>query len=152
MPGKIHEVRKWLDDRLREAFLIRYSGFFLYDGVIFIPVPEWEGWRHVDLELREPSHHLARWEMFPHPGSECFWLFLRITWPSVPRILLGFLHPDDLRPLEAIASYRRLALMDRPLHDGAPHPFSSGIMVHDIPADVPGAFGIGPGDGATTIH
>jgi len=80
--------------------------------------------------------HLARWEFYFYPKEERGWVFLRITWPSISEIVLGFIYPDDRRILEEIAVHRRLALTDQPLIEGQPHPFSKGVVVNDIPVDL----------------
>jgi hypothetical protein len=80
------------------------------------------------------------------------WIFLRITWPSVTQILLGFVYPDDRKLLEEIVLHRRLALLDQPLSEGQLNPLSSGIIIHDIPTDVLEAFGTGLNHGKNTIH
>jgi len=67
---------------------------------------------------------------------------LRITWPSISEIVLGFIYPDDCRILEEIALHRCLALTDQPLIEGQPHPFSKGVVVNDIPVDLLKVFGI----------
>jgi hypothetical protein len=104
--------------------------------MLFIPVPDWEGWKHIRPLIRESINHFARWEFFFHPKDESFWIFLRITWPSLAQVLLGFVYPDDRKLLEAIAFYRRLALGDLPLLEGKPHTLSKGIVVHIIPIDL----------------
>ena len=67
--------------------------FLLTKGLLFIPVPEWEGWKYFRSETSESLDHFARWEVFFYPRGEGFWIFLRITWPSVSQILLGFMYP-----------------------------------------------------------
>jgi len=132
-----------LASRLQEAVALKNTGFFLTEGLLFISVPEWEGWKYINYEKYESVDHFARWEVFFYPRGERFWIFLRITWPSVTQILLSFIYPDDRKLLEEIILHRRLALLDHPLLEGRPHPLSSGILVDDIPTDFPEVFGIG---------
>jgi hypothetical protein len=142
----LNEVRKpdsHLASRLHEAVVLKNAGFFIVEGLLFIPVPEWEGWKYINHEKYESVNHFARWEFFFYPKSEPLWIFLRITWPSVTQILLGFVYPDDRKLLQEIVLHRRLALLDHPLIEGRPHPLSSGILVDDIPTDLPEVFGIG---------
>lgn len=141
-----------LVSRLRDAVVPKNTGFFLIEGLLFICVPEWEGWKYFRSETSSSLDHFARWEVFFYPRGERFWIFLRITWPSVTQILLGFVYPDDRRLLKEIVLHRRLALLDRPLTKGLPHPLSSGILIHDIPVDVPMVFGIGFKDGNKSIN
>jgi hypothetical protein len=151
----LNEVRKPdsdLTSRLHEAVVLKNAGFFIVGGLLFIPVPEWEGWKYINHEKYESVDHFARWEFFFYPKSEPLWIFLRITWPSVTQILLGFVYPDDRKLLEEIVLHRRLALLDRPLIEGRPHPLPSGILVDDIPTDLPEVFGIGFGYGRNTIQ
>jgi len=151
----LNEVRKPdsdLTSRLHEAVVLKNAGFFIVEGLLFIPVPEWEGWKYINHEKYESVDHFARWEFFFYPKSEPLWIFLRITWPSVTQILLGFVYPDDRKLLEEIVLHRRLALLDRPLIEGRPHPLPSGILVDDIPTDLPEVFGIGFGYGRNTIQ
>jgi hypothetical protein len=132
-----------LASRLHEAVALKNAGFFLTQGLLFIAVPEWEGWKYINHEKYESVDHFARWEAFFYPRGERFWIFLRITWPSLTQILLSFIYPDDRKLLEEIILHRRLALLDHPLLGGRPHPLSSGILVDDIPTDLPEVFGIG---------
>jgi hypothetical protein len=141
-----------LASRLQEAVVLKNAGFFLTEGLLFISVPEWEGWKYISHEKYESLDHFARWEFFFYPKSEPLWIFLRITWPSVSQILLGFIYPDDRRLLEEIILHRRLALLDHPLIEGLPHPLSSGILIDDIPVDVPMVFGIGSKNGKKSIN
>jgi hypothetical protein len=141
-----------LVSRLRDAVVPKNTGFFLIEGLLFICVPEWEGWKYINHEKYESVDHFARWEVFFYPRDERFWIFLRITWPSVTQILLGFIYPDDRKLLEEIVLHRRLALLDRPLTEGLPHPLSSGIIIHDIPVDVLMALGIDSKDGKKSIN
>lgn len=92
------------------------------EDLLFIPVPGWEGWELILPEKGESMDHLARWEFYFYPKEERGWVFLRITWPSISEIVLGFIYPDDRRILEEIAVHRRLALTDQPLIEGQPHP------------------------------
>jgi len=141
-----------LASRLQEAVALKNTGFFLTAGLLFISVPEWEGWKYLRSETSESLDHLARWEVFFYPRGERFWIFLRITWPSLTQILLSFFYPDDRKLLEEIVLHRRLALLNHPLLEGRPHPLSSGILVDDIPTDLPMIFGIGHGYGRSTIQ
>jgi len=141
-----------LASRLQEAVVLKNTGFFLAEGLPFISVPEWEGWKYINHEKHESVDHFARWEVFFYPRGERFWIFLRITWPSVTQILLGFVYPDDRKILEEIVLHRRLALLDHPLLEDRPHPLSSGILIDDIPVDVPMIFGIGFEDGKKSIN
>jgi hypothetical protein len=127
----------------QEPVLIKHSGFFLAEGLLFIPVPEWEGWKCIDLKRGQPIDHFARWEFYFHPKNGHAWVFLRITWPSVSHIVLGFVYPDDRRILEMIASCRRLALMDHALIRNLPNPLARGIIIDDIPVDLLKVFEMG---------
>jgi hypothetical protein len=126
----------------QEPVFIKHSGFFLAGDLLFIPVPEWEGWGLIQPEKRESMDHRARWEFYFYPKEEREWIFLRITWPLVPEIVLGFIYPEDRRILEEIALKRCLALIDRPLVEGWPQAFSKGVVVNDIPVDLLKVFGI----------
>jgi hypothetical protein len=141
-----------LASRLQEAMTLKNTGFFLTEDLLFISVPEWEGWKYINHEKYESVDHFARWEVFFYPRGERFWIFLRITWPSLTQILLGFIYPDDRKLLKEIILHRRLALLDRPLTEGLLHPLSSGIIIHDIPVDVLMALGIDSKDGKKSIN
>jgi hypothetical protein len=141
-----------LASRLQEAVALKNTGFFLTEGLLFISVPEWEGWQYISHEKYESLDHFARWEVFFYPRSERFWIFLRITWPSFTQIVLSFVYPDDRKLLEEIFLHRRLALLDQPLLNGQLNPLSSGIIVDDIPTDVLKVFSIGFDHGKNTIH
>ncbi len=141
-----------LASRLKESVVLKNTAFFLTGGLLFIPVPEWEGWRYINHGKYESVGHFARWEVFFYPRGERLWIFLRITWPSLTQILLSFIYPDDRKLLEEIVSHRRLALLDRPLLNGQLNPSSTGIVVDDIPTDVLKAFGIGLNHGKNTFH
>lgn len=121
---------------------MRKSAVIKREDLLFIPVPEWEGWELIQPGKKEFIDHLVRWEFYFYPKGERGWVFLRITWPSISEIVLGFIYPDDLRILEEIAMHRRLALTDQPLIEGQPHPFSKGVVVNDIPVDLLKVFGI----------
>jgi len=108
-----------------EPVFIEHSGFFLAEGLLFIPVPEWEGWKCIDLKKGEPIDHFARWKFYFPPRNKHAWFFLPITWPSVSHVVLGFVYPDDRRILEMIASRRRLALVDHSLIRNLSHTFAS---------------------------
>jgi hypothetical protein len=127
----------------QEPVFIKHSGFFLAGGLLFIPVPEWEGWKCIDLRKGQPIDHFARWEFYFHPRNGHAWVFLRITWPSISQIVLGFIYADDRTLLEMIASYRRLALMDHSLIGNLPHPLARGIIIDDIPVELLKVFEIG---------
>jgi len=127
----------------QEPMFIKHSGFFLTEDLLFIPVPEWEGWKCIDFEKGEPIDHFIRWEFYFHPRNGHGWIFLRVTWPSVSQIVLGFVYPDDRKILEMIASNRRLALMDHSLIGNLPHPLARGIIIDDIPVDLLRVFEIG---------
>jgi hypothetical protein len=120
--------------------------------MLFIPVPEWEGWKHIKPVMHESIDHFARWEFFFRLMDERLWIFLRITWPSLTQILLGFVYPDDRKLLEEIAFYHRLALGDLPLLEGKPHPLSKGIIVHNIPVDLLKAFWVESTTGKSSIQ
>ncbi|MGQ9509463.1 MAG: hypothetical protein ACUVTN_08715 [Thermodesulfobacteriota bacterium] len=141
-----------LASRLRDAVFPKNTEFFIVEGLLFISIPEWEGWKYINHEKNESIDHFARWEVCFYQRSERFLIFLRITWPSVTQILLGFVYPDDRKLLEEIVSHRRLALLDHPLIESGPHPLSNGILVEDIPTDLPEFFGIGLRHGRNTIQ
>jgi len=126
----------------QEVVFIKHSGFFLAEGLLFIPVPSWEGWKLIKPRKMESIDHRARWEFYFYPKEERGWIFLRVTWPSVSEIVLGFIYPDDRRILEKIALHRRLALTDQRLIEGLPRPFCRGAVVNDIPVDFLKVFGI----------
>ena len=151
----LNETRKSDDDlpsHLQEAAVLKNVGYFLAEGLLFISVPGWQGWKYLRSETSESLDHFARWEVFLYPRSERFWNFLRITWPSLTQILLGFIYPDDRKLLEEIVLHRRLALLDRPLLNDQLNPLSTGIIVDDIPTDVLEVFGIGFNHGKNTLH
>lgn len=151
----LNETRKSDEDllsRVQEAAVLRNIGYFLGEGLLFIAVPEWEGWKYLRSETSESTDHFARWEVFFYPRSERFLIFLRVTWPSFTQILLSFLYPDDRKLLEEIILHRRLVLLDQPLLNSQPNPLSSGVIVDDIPTDIPEVFGIGFDHGKKTIH
>jgi hypothetical protein len=127
----------------QEPVFIKHSGFFLTEGLLFIPIPEWEGWKRIDFEKGESIDHFSRWEFYFHSKNGQAWVFLRITWPSISQIVLGFIYPDDRVILEMIASYRRLALMDHSLIGNLPNPLARGIIIDDIPVDLLKVFDIG---------
>jgi len=138
--------------RIREAVVLKDTGCFLTEHLIFIPVPDWEGWKKFESGGEETVDHVARWEVFFSSDEKHWWVFLKITWPAITEILLGFVHPDDDKLLERIAWHRRLALVDLPLWGGQPHPLSKGIMVHDIPLDLLRVIGIVPGNTSNSSH
>jgi hypothetical protein len=152
MLNGVRKPKSDLASRLHEAVVLKNAGFSIVEGLLFIPVPGWEGWKCISPEKYESVDHFARWELFFYPRGERFWIFLRITWPSLTQILLSFIYPDDRKLLEEIVSHRRLALLDRPLLNGHLNPLSSGIIVDDIPTDVMAVFGIGVDHGKITIH
>jgi len=141
-----------LASRLKDAMFLKDAGYYFIEDSLFIPVPQWEGWKQIESANEGTMDHFARWEIFFPPGEERWWVFLRITWPSITQILLGFVYPDDDKILEEIALHRRLALLDLPLMGGQPHPSSKGVMVHDIPTDVLRVIGIGPGCATNSDH
>ena len=141
-----------LASRLQDAMVAKNTGFFIVEGLLFISVPEWEGWKYINHEKYESVDHFARWEVFFYPRGERFWIFLRISWPSVAQILLGFIYPDDRKLLEEIVLHRHLALLDQPLLNGQLNPLSRGIIVDDIPTDVLEVFNIGVNHGKNTIQ
>jgi len=152
MSKEVSESHGGLTSRLQEAAVLKNIDYFLAEGLLFIPVPEWEGWKYLRSETSESLDHFARWEVFFYSRDERFWIFLRITWSPVTQILLGFIYPDDRKLLEEIALHKDLALLDQPLLNGEPHPLSNGVIVHDIPTDVLEVFGIGFNDGKNTLH
>jgi hypothetical protein len=123
--------------------LFRNTGFLLKDDLLFIPVPGWEGWELIQPEKRESMDHMARWEFYFHPKEQRGWIFLRITWPSVSQIVLGFVYPDDRKLLEMIASHRRLALIDHSLIGNLHHPLARVFIINDIPVELLKVFDIG---------
>ncbi len=141
-----------LTSRLEEAAVLKYTEFFLTEGLLFICVPEWEGWEYISHEKYESVDHFARWEVFFSLKGKRLYVFLRIAWPSLTQIRLRFIYPDDRRLLEEIVLHRRFALIDRPLLNGQPNPLSSGIIVDDIPTDVLEVVGIGFNHGENTLH
>jgi hypothetical protein len=136
----------------REPVFIKHSGFFLAQGLLFIPVPEWKGWKYIDFEKGEPMDHFARWEFYFHPRNGQDRVFSRITWPSVSQIVLGFGYPDDRKILEMIASHRRLALIDHSLIGNLQHPLARIIIINDIPVDLLKVFGIDFDSGQNLIQ
>ncbi len=156
MLRQVNESSDKLDDaftsRLQDAVVPKNTGFYLTGELLFVTVPGWEGWKYISHEKYESVDHFARWEVFFYPRGGRFWIFLRITWPSLSQILLGFIYPDDRKLLEEIVLHHRLALLDRPLIEGRPHPLSSGVLVDDIPTDIPKVFGIGFRYGGNAIQ
>ncbi len=152
MSKEVSESHGGLTSRLQEAAALRNIGYFLAEGLLFISVLEWEGWKYFRSETSSSLDHFARWEVFFYPRVERFWIFLRITWPSFTQIVLSFVYPDDRKLLEEIILHRRLALLDQPLLNGQLNPLSSGIIVDDIPTDVLKVFSIGFDHGKNTIH
>jgi len=150
--GSLDESVDGLASRLEDAVVPKNTGFYLTGELLYIPVPGWEGWKYISHEKDESVDHFARWEVFFYPRGERLWIFLRITWPSLTQILLGFIYPDDRKLLEEIVSHRRLALLDHPLLNGQLNPLSRGIIVDDIPTDVLEVFNIGVNHGKNTIH
>lgn len=63
MSKEVNEPQGELDSRLREAVILKKAGFFLTEGMLFIPVPEWEGWKHIRPVMRESIDHFARWKI-----------------------------------------------------------------------------------------
>jgi len=133
-----------LASRLREAIVLRDAGYYLTENLLFIAVPQWEGWTRIESADEETVDHFARWEVF-FAAEEYWWVFLRITWPSIAQMVLGFLYPSDHALLEKILLHRRLALIDLPLLEGQLNPLSCGMIIQDIPRDPLGAIGIEPG-------
>ena len=144
MPEEVHHLQDGLAFRLQEALFLKKTGCFLAKGLLFIPVPEWAGWKHLRSELENTVDHIARWEFFFLP-DEGVWVFLRITWVSISQILLAFFYPDDYELLAEIALHGRLALLDLPLLEGQPDPLSKGVLVHNIPVDLLRVLDIGSG-------
>ncbi len=62
-PSKCYES---LVSRLRDAVAAKNAGFFLAEDLLFISVPEWEGWKYINHEKYESVDHFARWEVFHH--------------------------------------------------------------------------------------
>ena len=139
-----------LASRLREAIVLKDTGYYLVETLLFIPLPQWEGWKRTESADEETVDHFARWEVFFPPGEERWWVFLRVTWPSIAQIVLGFLYPNEQSLLEKILLSRCLALVDLPLIDGQLNPLSRGIIIHDIPTELLSAIGIEPGP--ITVH
>jgi hypothetical protein len=139
-----------LASRLREAIVLKETGYYLAENLLFIPVPQWEGWKQIESANEGTVDHFARWEVFFPPGEKRWWVFLRITWPSIAQIVLGFLYPNEQSLLEKIFLHRHLALVDLPLLAGQLNPLSRGIIIHDIPTDLLRAIGIEPGP--ITVH
>ena len=156
MLKEVHESSDELHTRLafllEETVHLKHSGFFLTEGLLFIPVPEWEGWKCIDFQKGEPIDHFVRWEFYFHPRNGQGWIFLRIVWPSVSQMVLGFVYPDERKILETIASYRRLALIDHALMGNLPHPLTKGIIIDDIPVDLLKVFEIGFSDEKNLIQ
>ncbi len=156
MLRQVNESWDKLDDafasRLQDAVVPKNTGFYLTGELLYIPVPGWEGWKYISHEKYQSVDHVARWEVFFYPKGERFWIFLRITWPSLTQMLPSFIYPDDRKLLEEIVLHRRLALLDHPLTDDLPHPLSSGILIDDIPIDLPKVFGIGSENGEKSIN
>jgi hypothetical protein len=122
---------------------MRKSAVIKREDLLFIPVPGWEGWESILPKKRESMDHLARWEFYFYPKEERGWVFLRITWPSVSQIVLGFVYPDDRKILETIASHRRLALIDHSLIGNLHHPLARVIIINDISVELLKVFDIG---------
>ena len=137
-----NESGKWGISLIRKTVFLKDSNFFSPEDLLFIPVPGWEGWKCIDFEKGEPVDHFVRWEFYFHPRNGDVWIFIRIAWPSVSKIVLGFVYPDDRKILEVIALYRCLALVDHSLIGNLPHPLARGIIINDIPVDFPKIFGI----------
>ncbi len=133
-----------LASRLGEAMFLKDSGYYLTENLLFIPVPQWEGWKRIELADEGTIDHFARWEVF-FPSEEYWWVFLRITWASIGQIVLGFLYPPEQGLLEKILLHRRLALVDLPLLEGQLNPLSRGIVIDDIPGYLLRVIGIDHG-------
>lgn len=151
MQEEVHHLQNELASRLQSALILKKTGVFLAKGLLFISVPKWAGWKHMESEMEKTVDHFARWEFFFLP-DEGLWVFLRITWVSIPQILLAFFYPDDYELLEEIALHRRLALLDLPLLEGQPDPLSKGVLVHNIPVDLLRVLDIGSGYSKNVVH
>ncbi len=138
-----------LASRLPEAMVLKDTGYYLAESLLFIPLPQWEGWKKIEAAGKGTVDHFARWEIF-FPTEEYWWVFLRITWASTAQIVLGFLYPAEHGLLEKIVLHRRLALVDLPLLEGQLNPLSRGVLIHDIPTDLLRIIGIG--DSQITVH
>jgi len=139
-----------LASRLREAKVLKDTGYYLTENLLFIPVPQWEGWKRIESADEGTVDHFARWEVFFPPGEDYWWVFLRMTWPSIAQIVLGFLYPTEHGLLEKVLLHRRLALVDLPLLEGQLNPLSRGIIIHDIPVDLLRVIGIE--NGPVAVH
>lgn len=148
MGQKGNELLEEFAALFNEAILVANAGYCFTENLLFIPAPQWKGWKNIFDE--GIVGHFARWEIFFPRGEEFWWVFLRITWPSVTQIVLGFTYPAENMLLEKILSQRRLVLIDLPLHGGQLNPLSRGIIVDDIPEDLPRMIGIE--DGPVAIH
>ena len=138
-----------LASRLQEALVLKDTGYYLAENLLFIPVPQWEGWKQIESADEGTIDHFARWEVF-FSSEENWWVFLRITWPSMPQIVLGFLYQPEHGILQKILLHRRLALVDLPLVEGQLNPLSRGIIIDDIPGDLLRVIGIE--NGAVAVH
>jgi hypothetical protein len=132
-----------LSSCMEEALFLKETGYFVNENMVFIPVPEWPGWKIFEEIAEETIDHIARWEIYFPWGNEHWFVFLRITWPSLPQILLGFISPDEDKILEMILYYHRLVLLDSPLVAGNPSPLCKGIIINDIPTGTLKMAGLG---------
>jgi hypothetical protein len=140
----VYSLRKLseLDACIKDPFSVAKTGAFYTGDLLCIPLPGWEGWRQTDYTRKRTFGHVARWEIYFTTGAEQFTIILRVTWPLLAEVLLEFLYPDDRLLVSLIVRHRCIALLDRELLDGEPDPRSYGIMVEEIPCDLPVWFGL----------
>lgn len=136
-------VADGLNSRVRSAVRVAEAGFSCASGLLCVAVPDWQGWKELDFTREQTFGHLARWEIYFTSGTEEFTAILRVTWPSLTEILLKFIYPDDRGLVSVIARQGCIALLDRQLRNGQPDPRSRGMMLEQIPSDLPDLFGLG---------
>jgi len=126
-----------LDACIKDPVSVAKTGAFYTGDFLCIPLPRWEGWKQFDCTREQTFGHVARWEIYFTTGDEQFTIILRVTWPALAEVVLEFLYPDDRLLVSLIVRHRYIALLDRKLRDGEPDPCSHGIMVEEIPCDLP---------------
>ena len=132
-----------LASQIKEAIFLRDTDYLLTETMVFIPVPDWPGWKIFEEMDDGKVDYIARWEVYFPSDRDCWLIFLRITWPAVAQILLGFISPAEDKILEQIFSHRQIMLLDFPLSEGRPNSLSKGILIHNIPTETLKMIGIG---------
>lgn len=142
MRHSLQAVSDGFDSCIRDAVRVAETGYCYTRGLLCVSVPDWQGWNQIDFTREQTFGHLARWEIYFVSGTKELTTILRLTWPSLTGLLLKFIYPDDRGIVSMITRGGRIALLDRPLRNGEPDPFSRGMMLEQIPSDPPEWLGL----------